>query len=449
VSLQESQRSPSPSEGLFAKRVATDCGWNGFADSRRERRIRKPVWMSDPGLVIVGGGQAGVQAAASAREKGYAGPVDLISEEAELPYQRPHLSKGFLDGANGGALAPLRTSAWFHSNGIRLRTGERVVTIDRRACRVITESGATPYTNLVVATGARNRALSIPGAPRDVMRYLRSASDARVLREQLVGGIAVAIVGAGFIGLEVAAMAAKRNCNVTVIESQGRVLSRAVSPLMSNFLRDAHEKAGVRIRTGCAVVCAERTDSRWCLRLGNGDMVPCDLIVVGVGVVPNDDLARSAGLAVDDGVLVDDRLQTSDPNIWAIGDCVRFPESISGTVVRLESVQNACDQARTVARSLVGEVQPHRSVPWFWSEQYSHKLQIAGLRNTNDQCILRGPRERGRFSAFHFARDRLTAVESINDPSVHLAARRLLAGDTTRLSPSQAADSAFDLKSLT
>ena len=407
--------------------------------------------MSRPGTVLVlGTGQAGFQVAASLREEGYDGRVVLVGDEPGLPYQRPPLSKAYLTGKADAVGVRLRPDKFFADHRLELRAGERAVRIDRAGRRVVLASGeALPYDHLVLALGARNRALPVPGAEFDGVVQLRTLGDAEGLRRRLEGTREAVVVGAGFIGLEFAAVAAARGVAVTVVEAADRPMACSLSPEMSAFFRNAHERQDVRFVFGATVVRVLGANGRATgVETADGRRFPADLVLVGIGVVPNAELAAEAGLAVADGIVVDERLATGDPAISAIGDCARHPcrFAAGGGPVRIESVQNAVDQARCVAARLAGRsTEPYGAVPWFWSDQGALKLQIAGLATLHDRAVARGDPAQGAFSVFCFRGGRLVGVESANRPLDHVLARKLLANGTD-LSPERAADPLFDLK---
>jgi 3-phenylpropionate/trans-cinnamate dioxygenase ferredoxin reductase subunit len=400
-------------------------------------------------VVIVGAGQAGFQVAASLRQRGHGGPVTLIGDEPGLPYQRPPLSKDVLAGAAAPETTALRPRAFFDKHAIALRCGEQVVGVDRERRAVTLRSGEVmAYDQLVLATGARPRPLRLPGAGLDGVLALRTLADALAIRDRLTAGTRVVVVGAGFIGLEVAAGARRRGAEVTVLELAPRVMGRALSAPSAAQLTGRHEQAGVSIRTGVAV---ERVADDGCGRvagvvLTSGERLAADLVVVGVGVTPATEVAEQAGLSVGDGVLVDAGLRTEDPHIWAVGDCCRFPLP-TGRTVRLESVQNATDQARAVAAAIGGEPAAYAAVPWFWTDQHDARLQIAGLLDGHDRTVLRGDPAGDGHSVFCFAGERLVAVESINRPRDHLAARKLLAAGFSPRAQ-DVADERVDLRDL-
>jgi len=403
--------------------------------------------MSDAGVVILGAGQGGFQAAASLRDEGYAGRITLLGEEPGLPYQRPPLSKAFLAGSADAASVRLRPQSFYDHHRIDLRPGERALAIDRRARRLqLGSGGALDYDHLVLAPGARPRLLPVPGAELDGVMALRTLGDAAALRERLRDAAHVVLVGAGFIGLEFAAVASKLGTALHVLEATDRVMARVVSPAVSGHFAAAHAGWGARLRFGTSIarVLGESGRVRAVATTG-GETLPADLVVIAVGVVPNAELAAAAGLAIDDGIVVDAALRTADPAISAIGDCARYPSRFAARPVRLESVQNAVDQARTVARRLAGRPGAYAAVPWFWSDQRDLRLQIAGLTQGYDQAVLRGDPESGSFSVFCFRAGRLIGIESVNRPADHIAGRRLLAA-APALTPQQAADTDYDLK---
>ena len=401
-----------------------------------------------PSVVIVGSGQAGYETAVSLRAKGFDGSVTLVGDEPGVPYHRPPLSKAFLKGDAEPVSVTLRPADYFSKNGIDLRCARTAVEIDRVDKRVrIADGPPLDYDKLVLATGSRNRPLSVAGADLPGVVYLRTLAEATELARHLSSSAAVVIIGGGFIGLEVAAAARARGATVTVIEAGDRPMARAVTRTVSSFFVDEHRRQGVDFRLDSVVTEIVARDGRAAgVRCGDGDSVDADLIVVGIGVIPNTEIAQRAGLPVDNGVVVDERLRTEDPAIWAIGDCAAYPDVASHRRVRLESIQNAVDHARCVADQLVGNDIPYQGVPWFWTEQYANRLQVAGTIADADNTVLRGSIADGRFSVFSFAGEVLRAVESVNLVRDHMLARKFLAnGSPTR---DQVADPAIDLKSL-
>lgn len=401
--------------------------------------------------VIVGAGQAGAQVAATLRKEGYRERIVLVGNEPEPPYQRPPLSKAFLLGSAAETELHLRNESFYRDNAIELRLGTRASGIDRTTRQVRLAGGTRlPYEHLVLAMGARPRPLGVPGEDLHGVLPLRTLAQARELRERMTSARSVVIVGGGFIGLEFAAVAAAEGREVTLLEAGDRLMSRAVTEPVSQYFARAHADKGVRVRLGTgAVEFLGRRGDVTGVRGGDGRIHPAGLVVIGVGVVPNSEPAEQAGLAVAGGILVDASLCTADPRIHAIGDCARFRSAHLAVPVRLESVQNAMDQAVHTGRGIAtGEAHPYRELPWFWSDQKGLKLQIAGLSTGYDQVQVLGDPRGGRFSTLAFRAGRLVAVESVGRPAEHMAARRLLSSGR-ELTPGRAAAPGFDLKTFT
>ena len=399
-------------------------------------------------IVIIGGGQAGVQVADSLRSGGYSGSVTVIADEPGLPYQRPPLSKDYLATGPDPAPLPLRAASFFAEKDIQLRAGTAAVAVDRAAKAVTLQDGSTlPYDHLVFATGAANRALTCDGADLPGVHGLKTLGDAETLHGALAAARDVVVVGAGFIGLEFAAAARARGCNVTVLEFASRPMGRALSPAMSSWFAAAHIDSGIRLQLGEGISHFEAdADGRLGAAVSTtGARYPADLAVVGIGVVPHDALAAATGLETNNGIVVDQTLRTSDPSILAVGDCASFPSVHTGGLSRLESVQNATDQGRHAAQTILGAPAAYTELPWFWSTQGSLRLQIAGLSAPGDETVLNGDPETGKFSILCFRAGRLTAVESVNSPGDHLGARKLLAAGRGP-SPEEAAAPGFSLK---
>jgi len=402
--------------------------------------------MSGP-VVIVGAGHGGYQVAASLRQAGFAEPISLINDEAHLPYQRPPLSKAYIKGSAGPESLMFRPEKFYQDQKIELIAG-RAVSIDRVGHKVLLASGATlPYGHLVLATGARNRLLDLPNANLPDVRYLRILDDSESLRQIMPSKTRAVIIGAGFIGLEFAATARIKGLEVDVLELAPRVMARAVTAEVSEYFQERHREAGIRIHLGVQATSIEADNGKITgVSLSDGRHLPADLVVVGVGVLPNIELAAEAGLPVAAGIIVDEFLSTADPDISAIGDCALFASPRFGSSLRLESVQNATDHARCLAARLTGDRKPYDSHPWFWSDQGDDKLQIAGLTTGYDRVVLRGDPAKKAFSAFCYHGDRLLGIESINRAGDHMFGRRLQAMDRS-ITPKQAADESFDLKS--
>ena len=398
-------------------------------------------------FAIVGAGQAGFQTASSLRQEGFGGRVVLIGDEPVLPYQRPPLSKSYLAGESGFDELLLRPEAFYEKQEIDLITGETVTAIDRSGRRLrLASGGEIPCDHVVLATGARFRPLAVPGAELDGVLPLRTLADADILRERLAEAREVVVIGAGFIGLEFAAVARAAGLGVHIVEVTHHPMGRVVSPQTSRFFTAAHIGWGTTISLGTGVARILGADGRvTAVETSDGRVLPADLVLVCIGVVPNAELAGDAGLAVENGIVVDQYLATGAAEIAAIGDCANFPTRFANGRVRLESVQNGVDQARLVAARIAGKPAPYDKVPWFWSDQADLKLQIAGITAGHDASVVRGEPESGSFSVFCFRDGRLIGVELVNRPADHIVARRLLAGDP-RLLPEQAADESFDLK---
>jgi len=397
-------------------------------------------------VVIVGGGQAGFQTAFSLRAEGYEGPITLLSDEPHLPYQRPPLSKGFVLGKQNHSHILLRPENYYREHNIRLVSGERATAIETPEHRVRLASGSgIPYEALVLATGASNRSLRVPGAEREGVCYLRTLHDAIEIKQRIEQVSSVVIIGGGFIGLEIAAAATMLGKQVSVVEILPRLMARAVAPVVSDFFRRSHEERGVKILNNAKVEAIRSNE----VVLEDGSHLPADLIVVGIGIVTNSELAEQAGLTISNGICVDEFLQTGDPSIYAIGDCAEYPNSFAGANrVRLESVQNAVDQAVCAAKAVAGKPARYHSVPWFWSDQFDIRLQMAGLPMGHNHVVIRGQPESGKFSVFYFRDGQLCAVDSVNKPADHMAARKLIASGVA-ITPEQAADEDTNLRGLT
>jgi 3-phenylpropionate/trans-cinnamate dioxygenase ferredoxin reductase subunit len=402
--------------------------------------------MTQGPVLIVGAGHAGFQLATSLRQHGFKERIVLINDEAHLPYQRPPLSKAYLKGEGRPDSLMFRPDKFYRDQNIEL-IADRAVSIDRAARKLLLASGAAlDYGHLVLATGARNRLLDIPNANlRDVL-YLRTLDESEALRQRIASAQRVVVIGAGFIGLEFAATARAKGLEVDVAELGARVMARAVTAEISQFFQERHTAAGIRIHLGVQATSIEGDGVNVTgVSLSDGRHVPADLVVVGVGVLPNIELAAQAGLKVASGIIVNEQLLTSDPDISAVGDCALFESPRFGGSLRLESVQNASDQARCVAARLTGDARTYDGLPWFWSDQGPDKLQIAGLTTGYDQVVVRGDPGQGSFSAFCYKSGQLVGIESINRAADHVFGRKIL-GLNRSIAPEQAADASFDLK---
>jgi 3-phenylpropionate/trans-cinnamate dioxygenase ferredoxin reductase subunit len=404
--------------------------------------------MPAAGVVIVGAGHGGFQLAASLRQNGFDGAIALVGDEPQLPYQRPPLSKDYLSGKIGLDLLLMRPEAFFAEQRIDLMMGVGVTAIDRAGKTVALSDGKRlDYDHLVLATGARNRVPPLPGIELDGICYLRDLAETEALKQRLAFCRHAVIIGAGFIGLEFAAIARGKGIPVHIVELTERVMGRVVCPETSAYFADAHRATGVEFSFGVRVERIGGEGGKVThVVLGDGRSLPADLVLISIGVVPNEGLAAGAGLAVENGVVVNEMLLTADPAISAIGDCASFPSRHSQrNPVRLEAVQNATDHARCVASRIVGKPYAYEALPWFWSEQGALRLQIAGLTTGFQQVALRGDYDKGEYSAFCYAGDKLLGIESINKPADHAFARRLLAAGRG-VTPAQAADPSFDLR---
>jgi len=402
-------------------------------------------------LVIVGASYAGLQIATSARELGFDGDIVLIGDEPHAPYQRPPLSKGFLTGSFAEQRLPLRSPAFYTELQIEWMPSTRAMRIDRERKQVELHDGSRiAYDHLALSTGARPRMLDCAGASLDAVHYLRDLADARRLAERAQTARRAVVIGGGYIGLEAAASLRMQGLDVTVVETEQRVLARVASPTLSGFMERVHKSRGVSFACGRKVVALHDMQGGVAVELDDGARLLCDLVIVGIGVLPNTELAAGCGLQVAGGIVVDACARTSDPSVVAAGDCASFVPywaEADGAPCRIESVQNANDMAKTAAASILGRPQPYRAVPWFWSDQYDMKLQMAGVSKGFTDFAIRGVVEEAKFSLFYFRDQNLVAVDSINRPQDHMLARKLLANGA-RPSIDDINDPAFDLKAL-
>jgi 3-phenylpropionate/trans-cinnamate dioxygenase ferredoxin reductase subunit len=381
-------------------------------------------------IVIVGAGQAAAQLVLSLRQGGYKDPLRMIGDEPHAPYQRPPLSKKFLTERPPADTLYFRPEKFWGEQGVQVNFGLPVLAIDRAAKRVTFAEGHADYETLFLSTGTRARDLSLPGARLDGVFSLRKIDDVRALRGPLDSARHIVIVGGGYIGLEVAAVARSEGKEVTVLEAEERVMKRVTSPVISHFMQDFHGKRGVDIRLGARLAAIEGGAKVSQVKLSDGSELPADLVLLAVGARPNDDLAAAAGLACDDGIVVDEHGQTTDPSIWAAGDCTRFPSKRYGRKLRLECVQNAIDQAKAVAAALLGKPQVYDPVPWFWSDQYELKLQMAGLSDGYDDATTVGDVSAARFSVEYRRNGKLIAVDAVNDGRAYMSGRKRIAEET-------------------
>lgn len=400
-------------------------------------------------FVIVGAGQAAGQVITSLRQNGFQGRIILIGDEDYVPYQRPPLSKKFLSGELGLERVYLKPEAFFAEQGVELKLGARATRIDRAAKTVTLETGETvAYDKLVLATGSRVRRLPVPGEDLGGVYYLRTIDDVMAIRSHFSEKARLVIVGGGYIGLEVAAVAVKAGLSVTVLEMEPRVMARVTAPEVSAFFEAVHRAEGVEILTQARVSGFEGEGGRLTtIACADGQRIGADIAIVGIGILPNQELAEETGLPCDNGILVDEHGQTGDPDIFAVGDCSNHPNDLVGRRIRLESVQNAIDQAKAVASALCGTLKPYTEVPWFWSDQYDLKLQIAGLSEGYDALVLRGDPETRKFAAFYLRDGVIIAVDAVNAVPEFMIGKKLIAA-RARVAPERLADLSISMKEL-
>ncbi|MGE3332481.1 MAG: NAD(P)/FAD-dependent oxidoreductase [Rhodospirillaceae bacterium] len=399
-------------------------------------------------VLIIGAGQAGAQTAIFLRQNQFAGPITMIGEEAYVPYERPPLSKGFLAGEVELERMAMRPATFYADKNIDLRLKTKVFHIDRVQKTIGLSTGEVlRYGKLVLATGGRVRRMICPGAELPGVHYLRNAEDVLGFRERLTAGVKLVIVGGGYIGLEVAAVAVKRGCKVTILEMMPQVLNRVVAPEISDFYADVHRAAGVDIRTSETVTGFEGAGALTRVRCSDGTAIEADLAVIGIGIVPNVELAVEAGLPVDNGIVVDECARTIDPDIFAAGDCTNHPSRIVGERLRLESVPNALGQGKAAALAITGAPAPYDEVPWFWSDQYDLKLQMAGLSKPGDTVVIRGSMEARKFSACYLRDGVFVACHAVNMAKDFLQSKKLIS-NRVRPDPILLADPATPLQSF-
>jgi 3-phenylpropionate/trans-cinnamate dioxygenase ferredoxin reductase subunit len=400
--------------------------------------------MAEPPIIVAGAGQAGLTAAEALRAEGWQGEILLLGDEPYIPYNRPPLSKDALISGLDLDAVTLRTPAALAAKRIDFRPGSVIAAIDRAGRAVMLADGARlPYHRLILALGARNRALGLPGGDLPGVLSLRGIDDARRLAEHLRGAERVAVIGGGYVGLEIAAACRGHGKAVTVLEMAPRLLARVASPLLSATYERLHRSHGVAIECGARVTALEAEDGRAAaIRLEDGRRIAADLAVVGIGIIANAELAAASGLVCGGGIVVDACGRTSDPAIFAAGDC-----TVSQLGRRLESVQNAVEQGRAAAAAAMGRDRPFTAAPWFWSDQYDVKLQTAGLQGGHDLVAVRGDQDKFCFTAFYFRDSHLLAADSLNRPADHMAIRKLLDRGVA-ITPQQAADEQVSLPAL-
>lgn len=382
----------------------------------------------EPSIVIIGGGQAGAQAVDTLRREGFQGHLMLISDEPELPYQRPPLSKKYLSNELAADRLLFRHRAFYDEHRVELRLGRRAMRLDRSKKRIELDDGQqVAYDRALLCLGASSRKLTCPGADLPGVHYLRALADVPPIRDAFKQGTRALIIGGGYIGLETAATCRKMGCEVTVLEMADRIMNRVVAPAVSTFFADEHRAQGIKLLCDQRVVRLEgngRVERVVCL---DGTSHEADVVIVGVGALPNVELAQAAGLNCDNGIVVDEYCKSSDPDIFSAGDCTNHPSLRYGRRVRLESVDNAFEQAKAAALNMIDKPTTHDRVPWFWSDQFHHKLLIVGLSLDHDRQVLRGDPKSGAFSVCYLKGNELLALEAINHSKDYMAARKLIA----------------------
>ena len=397
------------------------------------------------GMVIIGAGHAAGQAAASLRQEKYTGPITIIGDEAHLPYQRPPLSKAYLSGSQEVDRVYLRAEKFYQEKEIDLKLSTRATAIDPDAKAVELEDGSKiDYDKLLISTGSRPRLLSIPGSDLGGIHYLRTIDDVDGIRADMHEGANLVIVGGGYIGLEVAAVGVEQGLNVHVLEMEDRILQRVTTPTMSKYYDELHRGRGVQIHTNTGVTGFSGDAKVQKVMCGDTDFA-ADMVIVGIGIVPNIELAEAAGIICDNGIVVDDHCQTSNPDIYAAGDCTNHPNALLDRRLRLESVPNAMDQARTSASNMLGGDKSYAAIPWFWSDQYELKLQMVGFSADGNREVLRGDMASNQFAVFYLKDNTVVAADTVNSPKEFMLCKQLVGKEADS---AVLADSTSDLKSL-
>ena len=400
-------------------------------------------------VVIIGAGQAAAQACASLRLFGFEGAITIIGEEGALPYQRPPLSKAYMKGDLAEERLYFKPDSWYQDQNIETRLSTRATEIDRSAQTVTLESGdSLSYDALIISTGSRPRALPVEGADLDGVFDLRDLADVERIRPNMVAGKKLVIVGAGYIGLEAAAVARQMGLDVTVLEMESRVLARVTSPVMSEFFEAEHGRQGVEIRTEARLASIKGADGKISAAiLSDGTELDADIVLVGIGILPNIELAEAAGIACSNGILTDRDARTNDPRVFAAGDCAARLLVHYGRKGRLESVHNAIEQGKLAAAAIMGKPRPNEDCPWFWSDQYDLKLQIAGLSQDYDETVVRGAPDARKFAVFYLQNSKLIAVDAINSPPEFLASKKLIMTGAS-LAPETLRDTSKSIKEI-
>ena len=397
------------------------------------------------GMVIIGCGQAGGQAAASLRQEKYEGPITMIGQEPYIPYQRPPLSKQYLSGEQEKEKLSLRQESFYSEKEINLKLGTSVLSLDPEKRELQLENGETvTYDKLLVATGGRPRKLEVDGHTLKGIHYLRNIDDVDAIKTQMSTSQNLVIVGGGYIGLEVASVAIKRGLTVSVLEMESRILERVTTEEMSAFYHQLHTDEGVNILTSTQAKAFKGSETVESVVCGDHE-IPADLVIVGIGILPNTEMAEAAGLKTNNGLVVDEHCRTSNEHIFAAGDCTNHPNPILNRRLRLESVPNAMEQGRVAASNMLGGSKSYASMPWFWSDQYEHKLQMVGFSKDSDQSVVRGDMESKSFTVFYLKDDSIIAADSVNNPKEFMASKQLVG---KKASIEALADTSIELKTL-
>ena len=399
-------------------------------------------------LVIIGAGQSAIQCITSLKKEGYSGSITLVGEEEHLPYQRPPLSKGFLEDSINKERLYFKKLDFFTENKIQLHLGSSAEKVDMENNKVyLSDRSELEFDKLVFATGSRVRHLDFPGSDLSSIRYLRGLDDAESIKNDLKISQNLVVIGAGYIGLEVAAIAAKNNISVSVIEMADRVMNRTVDPQISQYYLELHQKNGVTFKFNTSLEEIKGDKSVQSVICSDGTEIKADTVIIGAGIIPNFELAEDAGIDCTNGIEVDEYGRTNLKNIYACGDCTNHPNKLLNKDLRLESVHNAMEQAKTVASSIMSNPSEYNQIPWFWSDQYDHKLQIVGLSGDHDTVTMRGDTSDSKFMLFYTREDELIAVDSINNSKEFLICRKLVT-NKVKIKPSMISDPTTNLNDL-
>ncbi len=399
-------------------------------------------------LVIVGAGQSAIQCITSLRKEDYPGLITLVGEEEHLPYQRPPLSKGFLEDTVSNERLYFKKLEFFIENKVKLKLGTKAEEIDIENNNIhLSDNTKLSFDKLVFATGSSVRKLDFPGKDLNSIHYLRGLDDALSIKKDLQTRQNIVVVGAGYIGLEVAAIAAKQNKSVTVIEMADRVMNRTVDPQISDYYLNLHQKNGVTFKFNTSLKEIIGTNNPEKVVCSDGSEVAADMVVIGAGIMPNVELAENAGLSCDNGIVVNEFGKTDHADIYACGDCTNHPNKLLNKKIRLESVHNAMEQSKTVASSIINKSLAYNQIPWFWSDQYDHKLQIVGLSGDHDKVIIRGDMSEAKFMLFYTKDDKLIAVDAVNNSKEFLICKKLVANKVT-IKPDEISNPATNLNDL-